>query len=255
MKTLLTIAVALLSLPVLAQPQKKSVVIGSKTERPNALLIINPQNSDQGVLLPQLSTGQRMSMKPSSPSENGLMVFDTSRKSYYYWSDGNWVRLYGENAGITKYQSIDPVNFQDLKRDNNTRHNNLLIFESENTFVTAGRQDYGEAIMAPMNLPHGAVLNELTVYYMDNDDRNLKVVVTRKALGGNAEQMSSWESSGTSSSIKSQSINAFNGLEKIDLENYTYRIVVIFDIKDGDIIDTPAKARQRLYGVKIKYQE
>ena len=66
MKTFLTVAVALFSLAAFAQ-DKQSVVIGSLTEKPNALLIVNPQNADQGVLLPQLSSAQRMAMKPSSP--------------------------------------------------------------------------------------------------------------------------------------------------------------------------------------------
>lgn len=246
---------ALVSLTVLGQPQKKSVVIGSKTERPNALLIVNPQNSDQGVLLPQLSTGQRMSMKPSSPEENGLIVFDKNRKSYYYWSDGRWIRLNGESADGTGFHSIDPASFQDLKRNSNTRHSNLIIFETDNAFATIGRSDYGEEIMAPLTLPHGAVLDEITVYYMDNDDQNLKVSVLRKGLGGGSEQMLSWESSGASSSIKSQAFTAFSGRGTIDLENYSYRIVVTFDLDDAEEVDTPIEAKQRLYGVKVKYQE
>ncbi|MDQ2658779.1 MAG: hypothetical protein M3Y60_15260, partial [Bacteroidota bacterium] len=64
MKTPLIAAFLLFSLTLAAQPKKASVVIGSMTSRPNALLIVNPQNSDQGVLLPQLSTGQRMSLRP-----------------------------------------------------------------------------------------------------------------------------------------------------------------------------------------------
>jgi hypothetical protein len=253
MKTLLTIAVALLLLAVVAPAQKKSVVIGSKTDRPNALLIVNPQNSDQGVLLPQLSTGQRMSLKPSSPSENGLIVFDTSKKSYYYWSDGNWVRLH--NAGITRYQRIDPVHFQELKAENHTGDDNVVIFKTDNTFATVGRKDYGEEIIAPLNMPHGAVMNELTVYYMDNDDGNISVTVSRKTMTGATEQIIQWQSSGASASINSQTFTTFNGLETIDQGNYTYRIVVAFDLDDGQVIDSPSQATQRLYGVKIKYQE
>ena len=255
MKTLLTITVALLVLIVAAPGQKKSDVIGSRTERPNALLIVNPQNSDQGVLMPQLSTGQRMSMKPSSPAENGLIVFDTSKKSYFYWSDGSWVQLRGDNAGFTRYQSIDPAHFLGLKSSNNTRHDNLLIFEADNAFATASREEYGEQIIAPLNLPHGAVINQLTVYYMDNDDDNMRISVIRKTMTGATEQIIHWESSGSSSSIRSQPFTSFNGLETIDLENYTYRIVVSFDLDTGEVIDTPAEATQRLYGVKIKYQE
>jgi hypothetical protein len=253
MKTLLTMAVALLLLTDVALAQKKSVVIGSKIDRPNALLVVNPQHSDQGVLLPQLTTGQRMSLKPTSPSENGLIVFDSNKKSYYYWSDGNWMRVH--NAGIPRYQSIDPVHFQELKADNNTHHHNLIIFETDNTFATVGSKDYGEEIIAPLSMPHGAVMSELTVYYMDNDDDNISVTLIRKTMTGTKEQIIRWESSGASTSIRNQIFTTFSGLETIDLENYTYRIVVAFDLDDGQTFDSPAQATQRLYGVKIKYRE
>jgi hypothetical protein len=163
------------------------------------------------------------------------------------------VRLH--NAGITRYQRIDPVHFQELKADNNTGHDNLVIFETDNTFATVGRKDYGEEIIAPLNMPHGAVMNELTVYYMDNDDDNISVTVSRKTMTGTMEQIIHWESSGASTSINSQAFTTFNGLETIDLRNYTYRIVVAFDLDDGQVIDSPSQATQRLYGVKIKYQE
>lgn len=255
MKTLLTVTVALFSLAALAQPQKKSVVIGSMTNRPNALLIVNPQNSDQGVLLPQLSTGQRMSIKPSSPSEDGLIVYDRQEKAYFYWSDGIWNKISMEIAPKERYHTIDPVAFQQLKPNHNIRHDNLVVFESDNTFVTASRQGHGEQFIAPVNLPHGAVLQELTVYYMDNDDDNLEVSFTRKSLSGGTEEIISWESSGSTPAIESVVLSSFRNFSVIDLENYTYRISVQFDIDENEEIDTPEEANQRLYGVKIKYQE
>ena len=255
MRTLLTLAVALCTMIVVAQPQKRSVVIGSKTNRPNALLIVNPPNSDQGVLLPQLSTEQRILLKPSSPSENGLIVFDTTQKTYFYWSDGKWLRLAGENPVRTSFYSIDPLNFIGLKPDNSIHYNNVIVFESDNTFLTAGRNGEGEEVIAPVNLPHGALMEELTVFYLDNDENNLRIYLMRKSFSGMTEQIISWESSGSSSSVRSQSFNDFRASGTIDLENYTYRLLVVFDIKEGEDIDTPSEAQQRLYGVRIKFQE
>jgi hypothetical protein len=255
MKTLLAIAVALLSLTVIAQPPgNKSVVIGSMTTKSNALLIVNPPHSDQGVLLPQLSTAQRMSMVPSSPSENGLIVFDTNLNSYFYWSEGMWVKVHAENNAKESFLSIDPIQFQELKADNNVRHTNLVIFESDDSFITASRKGPGEEMIAPVSLPHGALLRELTVHYMDNDVRNLKVYLMRKNLAGNTEQIIAWESSGTSPAVRSESFNNFAGREIINLETYTYRLVVRFDLNVDDTIDEPLEAMQRIYGVRIKYR-
>jgi hypothetical protein len=255
MKTLLAFAVSLIALTVIAQPgAKKSVVIGSMTSRPNALLIVNPQGSDQGVLLPQLSTGQRASLKPTSPDENGLIVFDTNQKSYFYWSDGAWVKLHAENNLKESYFSIDPAHFRQLNPNDNIRHGNLAIFESDNTFITASRNGFGEEIIAPVTVPHGAVLKEVSVFYMDNDADNLKVYFVRKSHTGASEQIIAWESVGTSASVRTESFGSFNGKETIDLQNYTYRVVVAFDLDDGEDVYTPLDARQRIYGIRIKYQ-
>ena len=254
MKTLLTVAVSLMALAVFAQPEKKSVVIGSMTSRPNALLIVNPQHSDQGVLLPQLTSTQRLSLNPTSPQENGLIVFDINQKSYFYWSDGEWTKFHAENNAKETYFSIDPIHFYGLKPNDNIRHNNLAVFQSDNTFVTAGRDGHGEEIIAPVSIPHGAALKEISVYYMDNDSDNLRVYLIRKSHLGVNEQIIAWESSGNSASVRTESISNFNGMGTIDLEHYTYRVLVVFDIDEGEDIGEPVDALQRMYGVRIKYQ-
>jgi hypothetical protein len=253
--TVLTIAVALIYATVIAQPkEKKSVVIGKMTTRENALLILNPPDADQGVILPQLSTSQRTSLIPSSPSENGLTVFDTDAKAYYFWSDGAWVRMHADNGIRTKFVSIDPLSFQEVKRSNSIKHQNLVVFESENSYLTASSPDIGQQAMAPVNLPHGATVQEVTVYYMDKDSRNLKIKLLRKSFSGNSEEMIQWESSGSAPIIREQSFSSFNNQQVIDLEKYTYRIQVIFDL-NGDLVNEPDEAKQRMYGVKIKYWE
>lgn len=254
MKALLTVAIAFYSLSLLAQPAKKSVVIGSMTTRPNALLIVNPDNSDQGVLLPQLSTGQRLSMRPSSPLEDGLIVFDKNAKAYYYWSEGSWLRMRTDEQKV-KYSSVDPANFRELRPDFNTGLGSAVIFETDNMFVTASRNGEGAEIIAPINIPDDATLKEMTVFYMDNDDDNIKVRLQRKSLSGGAEQIIAWESSGQSAQVNKISFTDFANKETIDLEKYTYRLIVTFDIDDNEDIDTPAEAKQRLYGVRIQYEE
>lgn len=86
---------------------KKSVVIGSLIDRPNALLVISPPAGNQGFLLPQLSSAQRLSIAPASPADDGLMVFDLTDKSFYYWNNGAWVKGLGEAGSQT--MTYDPV--------------------------------------------------------------------------------------------------------------------------------------------------
>lgn len=100
-KTLfLTILFAGACVIVMAQA-KKSVVIGTMIDRPNAILVINPPNGDQGFLLPQLTSAQRLSISPSSPQDDGLMVFDLTEKSFYYWSGTTWIKGLGDNQALS----------------------------------------------------------------------------------------------------------------------------------------------------------
>lgn len=255
MKYTLTITVALASFVAIAQPEMNSVVIGAMTTRPNALLVVNPKNSNQGVLLPQLSTGQRISMRPSSPAEDGLIVFDRNMKAYYYWINGRWVQIKTSDSGNTVYQSIDPASFRELKTDSDIRHNNMVIFESDNSFATASRDGAGETIIAPIGLPHGAIIKEVTVHYMDNHELNMTVRLIRKALAGGTEEIATWESAGISSLVNHASITNFKNMAVIDLANYSYRLTVEFNLSSGEVVDTPAMARQRLYGVRIRYEQ
>lgn len=254
MRTLWIIAFSLISLAVDAQPEKKSVVIGSMTNKPNALLIVNPQHSDQGVILPQLSTPQRLALRPESPSEDGLIVFDTSLDAYFYWSNGTWVRLLNDNSRKTSFLSIDPASFRELKPNDDVRHDNSAVFESDNSFITA-THDLNEQVIAPLELPHGAVIKELKVHYMDNHENSIKLILTRMAFGQTPQELLSWKSSGSSPTIKVERFDSFNDMQTIDLENYSYRLVVEFQLSDNDDVGTPEEARQRLYGVSIKYEE
>lgn len=254
MKTLLTVAFTLLTVILWAQAEKKSVVIGAMATKPNALLIVNPELGDQGVLLPQLSTQQRMAIKPTSPAEDGLMVFDTSVQAYYYWSQNAWRRMQHEKAPITSFLSIDPALFHELKPFDDIRHDNIGIFEADNTFITA-THDLNEQMIAPVQLPHGAIMQELRIYYMNNSSYMVKLYLVRKAWNGPSEQILSWESSQPSATATSEAVVNFNGMEVIDLENYTYRLIFEFNVGDDSDVDSPDEARQRLYGIRIKYQQ
>lgn len=102
MKTFfVAVSVIACSCLALQAQDKKSVVIGTLIERPNAILVINPPNSDQGFLLPQLTSTQRTDIKPNSPDDDGLMVYDISDKSFYYWNNGTWVKGLGSSANQT----------------------------------------------------------------------------------------------------------------------------------------------------------
>ena len=99
LKTLILTITLVAGATIIAFAQgKKSVVIGTMIDRPNAVLVINPPNKDQGFLLPQLTSSERTAIAPTSPQDDGLVVFDTTDKSFYYWSGGAWIKGLGDSV-------------------------------------------------------------------------------------------------------------------------------------------------------------
>ena len=61
--------------------------VGTESVSPDAILeVVAPQN-DKGVLIPRLSTTQRLDMSSSS---DGLLVYDTSEKALFYFDAQKW---------------------------------------------------------------------------------------------------------------------------------------------------------------------
>ncbi len=84
------------------------MVVGTMVTRPNAILVLNPPDGDQGFLLPQLTTSQRVALSPSSPQEDGLIVFDTGDKLFYYWKNNAWVKGLGDE-NLNQTLTYDPA--------------------------------------------------------------------------------------------------------------------------------------------------
>lgn len=235
-----------------SQTEKKSVVVGTLTSKSNALLILNPPNGDQGVLMPQLTTAQRQAITPAA-DENGLLVFDTDQKTFYFWKDTEWVPL-SQPVSRIEYYTIDPIDFQVLKSDGKADKHNLAVFEADNTFVTASKDSEGESMMASLHLPNGSTIKEITVYYIDNGIGNIGVQVLRKDLTTGLNQLiGNWTSLLSELNLRTATLGLLSGTEVVQNDQYTYRILINFDIQGT--IDRALLATQRIYAVRIAYQQ
>ncbi|MFP4342060.1 MAG: tail fiber domain-containing protein [Cyclobacteriaceae bacterium] len=81
---------------------QNNVGIGTRNPNPNAALHIVAPQADQGLLIPTLSTAQRTAPDFTSAlgsTENGLLVFDTDEKAFFYWMDNTWQPLLSGRLG------------------------------------------------------------------------------------------------------------------------------------------------------------
>lgn len=91
----------------------QNVGVNTSSPDPSAALDISSTNS--GLLVPRMNTGQRTTI--TSPA-NGLMVFDTDTKSFWFRESTNWVELASSiglksvngNATFTPY-AINPKRY------------------------------------------------------------------------------------------------------------------------------------------------
>ena len=272
-----------------AQNSQKSVVIGTMTTRPNALLILNPPGANQGILLPQLSTSSRIAMRPMSPDEDGLIVFDVTEKEFYYWKENNWVEGLGTahldqvteiplqegNAGkflttdgsqvswktlpvstsgaapAQQSYSIDPSDFYGVG-DERPDKNNSVIFEDNDTFITLSRRSEASKLIAPFHLPDGATIQQIVLYYMDRDIQNFSFSVMRRPYAGTNENIVPvWTSSANTPNIQTSTHTIIPGKDIIDNSLYSYRIVV--DLHPSVDANNPNDATHRVYGIQIKF--
>jgi len=158
------------------------------------------------------------------------------------------------NGSSVEYYAVDPANFTVLKPEGKADKHGMVIFETDDSFVTAGRDDEGESIIAGLNFNHGSTLEEIVIYYWDNAPQNLTATLNRKNLStGSNEIITTWSSTGSSSSIRTETLSSFNGREIISNELFSYRIRVDFVINTN--VDNPSEARQRIYGIRIRYRQ
>lgn len=66
---------------------------------PHALLDVDASTHDRGVLLPRMTTAERTAIAGLGAAENGLTVYDSTTKSYWFWDGVQWVQMGGGGAG------------------------------------------------------------------------------------------------------------------------------------------------------------
>ena len=100
----------LFSITLRAQ-ENGSVGIGVENPNPNAILHLVSPGSNQGLLIPTMTTSQRTSSLFTgklSSVDNGLLVFDLTDKVFYYWQDTGWQALSAGNQSL----EYDPLSNQ-----------------------------------------------------------------------------------------------------------------------------------------------
>jgi len=81
--------------------QAQNVGVNTTGSAPNAYALFDADNNGLllGALLPRLSTASRIAMAGLSGTEDGLVVYDTTTKSFWYWDGTQWVEVGAGGGG------------------------------------------------------------------------------------------------------------------------------------------------------------
>jgi len=98
-------AALLLSTQFFLHAQDNTVGIGTDAPNPRAVLhlvVKDPANNPQGFLVPVLTTADRNNLGSNlGTQENGMIVFDSEEKIFYFWRDNQWQAGLGVFSGST----------------------------------------------------------------------------------------------------------------------------------------------------------
>jgi len=87
MKKLLTLLLLTIALHINAQ-----VAINTSGSAPNSNAMLDISSNTKGVLIPRFTTTERTTLSLTS-TEDGLTVYDTDTKSFWYWDGTAWVEI------------------------------------------------------------------------------------------------------------------------------------------------------------------
>lgn len=102
----LSISTALVALTALVANAQTGVAIGAGNPTAHASAVLDVQSTSQGFLVPRMTTAQRTAISSPAP---GLMVFDITTNSPWYFANGIWQQVGTMAAwGLAGNSGTDP---------------------------------------------------------------------------------------------------------------------------------------------------
>lgn len=81
----------------MSQSQNVSINETGNAADPSAILDIS--SNTKGVLIPRLTTVQRLAITPLTAAQKGLLVYDSDLSEFWYWDGTQWMPIMGLTGG------------------------------------------------------------------------------------------------------------------------------------------------------------
>jgi hypothetical protein len=119
----------------------QSVGINGTGSQPDSSAILDIQSTDKGMLIPRMSSAQRVAI--TNPAD-ALLVFDTLSNSFWFYNDSIWIELIAGNISeISDTDGNTKVQVEEGPNDNNIRFdidgNEAMLLNSFGELAIKGR--------------------------------------------------------------------------------------------------------------------
>ena len=136
--------------------------VGIGTSAPNAKAALEISSTTKGLLIPSMTTSQRLAITSATPAPSGLMVYDTDRDEFYHYNGSSWSPILNgsywtrpvasrkrisNNLDSVGIGTVSPTEWLDV--DGNIRSRNNLLADNN---VTATGGVSGASLSTPGNI-------------------------------------------------------------------------------------------------------
>lgn len=132
------------SFPIFVNAQQVIVSDDPAYTTPASGAMLDVKSTTKGFMVPRMTTSQRTTLGGTSPA-NGVVVYDTELKSFWYWESGAWLQI--SASGI----NLNNIKFGDAS--------NYSTFEADGTLLMVGNATVYDDLRTPLSEPsNGKVL-------------------------------------------------------------------------------------------------
>jgi len=195
---------------------------------------------------------QSVPLSTEDPEDGEVLIYDEV--------SGEWIPELPEAVPTTRtlYYSVDPLDFREIASvshgDDLDQHNVMKFYDAVAPFVMMRNVGTIRTVGAPIHLPHGAIIQNMKVYFTDNGFGSIQFRLARKDVtdysDDNQAVLFNFSLPLSGDGIIDFPVPSNN---VVDNSRFVYRLLIEFS--DRVDTDTPTinQVEQRIYGAVIEY--
>jgi hypothetical protein len=165
--------------------------IGIGTITPNAKSLLDLSANDKGLLVPRLTSAQRIAINPTGNADAALLVYDTNDNLFYFWNSTQWIPFpqavgsnnislnFNTNTGTLSLTDNGGTLTTNIPPDNDSNPNNELItnvvFNANGNILTINEGTNTWSTAISIVDPDSNPTNEIQQLTLNNNILNLSL--------------------------------------------------------------------------------